>query len=75
MFENDYQFNIRKKQLKEGKKVKLQLDGILIDFLIENDDPHNLCIIYYAGHGFSGINEGELSITRQVEQGAFDEAK
>lgn len=71
VFSKDYQFQIRQELLKEGEKVKLQLDSILADFMYHAEGPHNLGIVHYAGHGFHGEGYGQLNLTKWVMKSAF----
>ncbi|KAL0254572.1 hypothetical protein SLS55_010050 [Diplodia seriata] len=64
VLEKDYQFSVQWEQLKEEDEVGLQLEYILAKFMYESEGPRNLCIVYYAGHGFGGNNDGELNITK-----------
>lgn len=64
MFNEDYHFIVEQKQLKENKNTQLQLNVALSTFMMDYNDPHNLCIIYYAGHGFTKDSLGELYLTK-----------
>ncbi|KAL1614745.1 hypothetical protein SLS54_009502 [Diplodia seriata] len=64
VLETDYQFSVQWEQLKEEDEVGLQLESILMSFMWKSEGPRNLCIVYYAGHGFSGDKDGELNIIR-----------
>ncbi|GME48565.1 hypothetical protein GTA08_BOTSDO01707 [Neofusicoccum parvum] len=63
VFNEDYHFIVEQKQLKEDKNTQLQLNVALSTFMMDYNDPHNLCIIYYAGHGFTKDSLGELYLT------------
>ena len=52
VFENDFHFETRKEVLAAGKNPQLELNAKLSNFILEFDDEHTLCIIYYAGHGW-----------------------
>lgn len=64
IFEKDYHFNVQLEQLEESEKAQLQLEKILATFKYENEGSKNLCILYYAGHGFSEAKTGDLRLTR-----------
>ncbi|EKG20942.1 hypothetical protein MPH_01806 [Macrophomina phaseolina MS6] len=68
VFRNDYNFNVQHKQLEESDTPQLQLDSILSKFVWKNEGAHNLCIIYYAGHGFSDLTTGDLNLTSNSSQ-------
>ncbi|KAF4313023.1 hypothetical protein GTA08_BOTSDO01707 [Botryosphaeria dothidea] len=68
IFEKDYHFNVQLEQLEESEKAQLQLEKILATFKYENEGSKNLCILYYAGHGFSEAKTGDLRLTSNSSQ-------
>jgi hypothetical protein len=55
VFKNSFRYTVVKKQLVAGKHdPQIQVQKILIDFVIEFDDENTLFIVYYAGHGMRG---------------------
>lgn len=60
VFKNLYRYTVVKKQLMEGEKPpQIQVQKILVDFVFEYDDQSTLLIVYYAGHGIPGKQEGD----------------
>ena len=53
VFENVYNFEVRKSQLDTQKKPQHQMTAALANFVRDHDEKHTLLIIYYAGHGWS----------------------
>jgi len=60
VFRNLFRYTVVKKQLVAGKQEPhIQVQKILVDFVYEYDDENTLLIVYYAGHGVPGKQEGE----------------
>jgi hypothetical protein len=60
VFTNLFRYTVVKKQLVDGKQSpQIQVQKILVDFVYEYDDESTLLIVYYAGHGVPGKQEGE----------------
>ncbi|OCL10549.1 hypothetical protein AOQ84DRAFT_315278 [Glonium stellatum] len=59
LFKETFNYHVELVELK-ATKPQLQLESKINSFAFENDDKHNLIIIYYAGHGVSHIKEGHL---------------
>jgi len=60
VFKNLFRYTVVKKQLlKSRMSPHLQVQKILVDFVVEYDDESTLLIVYYAGHGVHGNQKGE----------------
>ncbi|KAL1639171.1 hypothetical protein SLS58_008139 [Diplodia intermedia] len=56
-------FNFTTKTVELGiKKAQTQLEHAILNMLVEYDDPHNLLIIYYAGHGLFHLATKRLQL-------------
>lgn len=59
VFQRLFRYIVVKKQLVGGKQSpQIQVQKILVDFVYEYDDESTLLIVYYAGHGVPGKQEG-----------------
>jgi hypothetical protein len=59
VFKDEFRYIVVKKQLVASKlSPHLQVQKILLDFVVEHDDESTLLIVYYAGHGVPGKQEG-----------------
>ena len=59
VFQELFRYTVVKKQLVQGKQSpQIQVQKILVDFVYEYDDESTLLIVYYAGHGVPGKQEG-----------------
>ena len=60
IFQNEYRYIVEKKQLvKERRSPQNQVQKILANFVYDYDDENTLLIVYYAGHGAPGKQEGQ----------------
>jgi len=60
IFKNEYRYIVEKKQLvKERRSPQNQVQKILANFVYDYDDENTLLIVYYAGHGAPGKQEGQ----------------
>jgi hypothetical protein len=60
VFKDLFHYTVVKKQLVDSRlSPHLQVQKILLDFVVEYDDERTLLIVYYAGHGLPGKPEGE----------------
>lgn len=60
VFENLFGYTVVKRQLVASRlSPHLQVQKILLDFVVEYDDESTLLIVYYAGHGVPGKQDGE----------------
>ncbi|KAL1626147.1 hypothetical protein SLS54_002981 [Diplodia seriata] len=50
-FEDKYGFVTKTFELRQHRNPQMQLMNAISGFIVENDDPQNLLIVYYAGHG------------------------
>ncbi|KAH9219763.1 hypothetical protein DL95DRAFT_457032 [Leptodontidium sp. 2 PMI_412] len=61
VWRNDFNYEVVKKELVEGKRPGIQLIKHLADFVFEYEGDSALLIVYYAGHGIPGP-PGELHL-------------
>jgi hypothetical protein len=60
VFKDLFHYRVEKKQLMKSRHPPhLQIQKILLDFVMEFDDESTLLIVYYAGHGVPGHREGD----------------
>lgn len=64
--EDHYRFKVQHQTLDESDNPQIDLNYIILTFVKENQSPHNLCLIYYAGHGWGDESPGRLYLTRRV---------
>ncbi|OJD31224.1 homeobox domain containing protein [Diplodia corticola] len=51
VFEDKYGYATKTIELSLPRNPQMQLTNAISGFIVENDDPQNLLIVYYAGHG------------------------
>lgn len=60
VFKDLFRYTVVKKQLAASRlSPHLQVQKILLDFVVDYDDESTLLIVYYAGHGVPGKQDGE----------------
>ncbi|KAL9617994.1 MAG: hypothetical protein Q9160_007242 [Pyrenula sp. 1 TL-2023] len=76
VFEKDYHFEVKRRKIRATDRPRPdnQLRKALGDFICEFDDGSSvLYIIYYAGHGWAGEEEGHLNLAGSTSQAAQEE--
>ncbi|KAF2180529.1 hypothetical protein K469DRAFT_714515 [Zopfia rhizophila CBS 207.26] len=63
LFEEKFHFDCRVVHLSNSKKPQHQLNREVASHIEEYDDPHNLLIFYYTGHGCSVGPQKKLELT------------
>ena len=59
VFKDLFHYSVSKKQLVNSRHPPhLQTQKILLDFVMEYDDEGTLLLVYYAGHGVPGKQDG-----------------
>lgn len=60
VFKDLFHYGVVKKQLVDSRhRPQLQIQKILLDFVMEYDDESTLLIVYYAGHGVPSTQQGD----------------
>ncbi|KAM3066683.1 hypothetical protein ACMFMG_002393 [Clarireedia jacksonii] len=65
VFRGTFRYTTTRKILKQNpnRPPQSQIKYYLAEFVFEHDNPNNLLIVYYAGHGKLGDNGGGLNLT------------
>jgi hypothetical protein len=71
LFRAGFQFDTQIVVLDARSKVQLQMDRHISEFILKNDGPHNLLIIYYTGHGYYSKSQGGLQLWSTVHKSHF----
>lgn len=61
VFENSYGYTCKVHPINVHKKPQVDLNRAVLNHIYEHDDPNNLLIFYYTGHGEQHENVLELS--------------
>ncbi|KAL9618574.1 MAG: hypothetical protein Q9160_006758 [Pyrenula sp. 1 TL-2023] len=72
---HSYHFDVERKELAASGNPQRLLNKIISDFVLKNADPHNLCVFYYAGHGWGGETPGHLYLTNNSSQDSRSQEK
>ncbi len=64
VFEERFHYNTRTEYIstKTGPNLQVQINGKIAAFVADNDGPHTLLVVYYAGHGRPGSYYGALEL-------------
>ena len=62
LFETKFKYVVERKYIdnRSPKRLQVQANAIVTDFINTYDGPHTLLIVYYAGHGKPGEKHGDL---------------
>jgi len=73
MFTDTYNFDVTSIHIDSRQKVlpQIQANQAVANFVAQNDQEDALFIVYYAGHGSSGKNMGDLNMSGYVIRRGF----
>lgn len=64
IFRGTYNYKVQSRRLNStGLKLQLQVNAITAKFVLEEDSPSTLLLVYYAGHGAPGQKQRSLELT------------
>lgn len=63
LFRNHFNFSTKVVELDVASKPQHQLSSHVSSFIVENDGPNNLLILYYTGHGVYHEDQHYLELT------------
>jgi hypothetical protein len=50
-------------RINDSKRPQLDINKAIVDHVYQHDDPHNLLIVYYTGHGSRDEDGGDLELS------------
>lgn len=64
MFRETYKYKVQNSRLDSNgpRHPQLFLNKTIIDFVLKEDGPSTLLLVYYAGHGAPGSRPGNLEL-------------
>ena len=65
-FEDQFNYHVEMGYLDVKTKVQVSVNAIMALFVAEHNNPNTLLIVYYAGHGKSGLEYASLELFGSV---------